>query len=76
MEGYKSGGCGGGGVFVSWIEAWERLRAKEWDKKKKEKRADVVETRERKLGRLKDEEGYFCLISSKFIFSKKIFFPQ
>ena len=21
IEGYKSGGCGGGGVFVSWIEA-------------------------------------------------------
>ena len=21
VEGYESGGCGGGGVFVSWIEA-------------------------------------------------------
>ena len=29
---YKSDGCGGGGVFVSWIEAWERLREKELDK--------------------------------------------
>ena len=50
-----SGGCGGGGVFVSWIEAWERQREKEWDKKKKEKIAslDVVETRERKLRRVK-----------------------
>ena len=63
MKGYKSGGCGGGGVFVSWIEAWERLREKEWDKKKIEKRAAsiVLETGERKLRRLKDD-GYFCLI--------------
>ena len=28
VEGYKSCGCSGGGVFVSWIEAWEKLREK------------------------------------------------
>ena len=28
VEGYKSYGCSGGGVFVSWIEAWEKLREK------------------------------------------------
>ena len=38
--GYKYGGCSGGGVFVSWIEAWERLREKEWDKKKKKEREE------------------------------------
>ena len=36
---YKSGGCGGGGggVFVSWIEAWERLRENEWVRQEEER---------------------------------------
>ena len=45
VEGYKSGGCGGGGVFVSWIEAWERLR-KEWDKKKKKEESSFTQKRD------------------------------
>ena len=64
VEGYKSGGCSGGGVFVSWIEAWDRLR-EEWDKKKKKEESSF--TQKKRLERenweeLKDEEGYFCLI--------------
>ena len=45
VEGYKSGGCSGGGVFVSWIEAWERLR-KEWDKKKKKEESSFTQKRD------------------------------
>ena len=56
----------------------ERERSETRRRRKRERAvSDAAETRERKLRRVKrEEEGYFCLIRSKFNFSKIFFFPQ
>ena len=76
--GYKFGGCGGVcGLFFPRIKTLERSREKEeCDEKKREKALDVKdkENTVKSLEELKDEEKYFCLIRSKFHFSKMFLF--
>ena len=56
----------------------ERERSETRRRRKRERAvSDAAETRERKLRRVKrEEEGYFCLICSKFNFSKIFFFSR